>query len=107
MSEIRNYHDVREARWGGGGTVDTLKCALFSRASDGSQAFLFNGVLFGLFAFFFSRCTKTRRSIFIVVIYVAHKGWLKGKVTPEFLHNLFDCAEPRGTNRPTHSQQQS
>lgn len=46
-------------------------------------------------------------SIFIVVIYVAHKGWLKGKVTPEVLHNLFDCAEPRGTDGPTHSQQQS
>lgn len=47
-------------------------------------------------------CTKNT-SIFIAVIYVAHKGWLKGKVTPEFLHNLFDCVEPRGTNRPPHT----
>lgn len=47
----------------------------------------------------------THSSIFIVVIYVAHKGWLKGKVTPEFLHNLFDCAEPQGTDRPKHSRQ--
>lgn len=64
MSEIRNYHDVREAR-GGGGTVDTLKCALFSRASDGSQAFLFNGVLFGLFAFFFSPDVQKQEEAFL------------------------------------------
>lgn len=73
--------------------VNTLE--RFLTSVDGLQAFPLNGFLFKLFA---PHMYKKHRSVFRVVIYVAHKGWLKGKVTPEFLQSLFDCFEPRGTN---------